>query len=493
MKKQYCITILLLVFMCQACFAQTVSITCRINGTKENDSVALFYFPKKWGSTSVGVQKINCGGTQGEYNFRIPELTEPCLFTLTMLHNRKPLLITQWMEPGDSIFFETDTTLRNIRITGNNAAKNRLELQWQQWKAARRKQGVNGPDAIIPGRYSNIEEAQTHLRAVYNRERVAWKELTAAVQQPINPLLFQTMTNDIGWNELKSLLACFNEAWEKSFGMPDGTTRRDSLQLFYATQFAELLKQHQDKASGSLLSETFLDFAVRKTMTDARIQQGNLDAVEAINYLPLLKQWPITQRNAIATTLITYLYTYSPNVLHSDQLAEALLDTITDDNMNSLVKNFLSRLQPGAPMYPFVLRDAQGKIWSPAALKGKAVVMDFWYNGCKACVILESVMRKVKASMGKRNDIAYVSISIDPTRERWQEALKSGLYTDPENINLFTEGLAGEHPMVKHYAISAYPRMLLFSKDGKIVSADAPKSGPNLVTELSKLIDAAAK
>lgn len=493
-SQRFILSLLLVVLLqCQVSFAQNTRISCHISGSSDKDTVVLFFFPQKFGIASAGVQRFACAGSKGDFQFLLPPMKHPGMVSMVLKRNHANLLQQQWIAPGDKLLILTDTTAAAIEIEGEQSAKNKLQQSWQQWLRSKNKQGPLASDAILFSRYRNPEEALEHILQVAAKEKAAWEEMAAPLQNQVEPMMLRTLAADHGWKTLLHLLSYTNESWEKSFKAEDGVKLRGLLQNFYESTITPLLQQQLEQSTNAYTSPVLLDFAVRKTMTDARMQQGNLEAIEALHYLPFLAQWPEAIHDAVCTALITYLYSYSPNVLHTDKLAEAILAGMSDPGMISRVRAFLQRLQPGTPLYPFELKDEKGTIWTADALKQKAIVMDFWFNGCKACTILANDLRKLKTALGNRSDIAFVSINVDPSRGRWLNGLETGLYTDPENINLFTEGLAIEHPLAKNYEVSACPRLLIFAKGGKLHSADPPMSGPNLLEDLRAMVEEAAR
>ena len=127
------------------------------------------------------------------------------------------------------------------------------------------------------------------------------------------------------------------------------------------------------------------------------------------------------------------------------------------------------------PAYAFALPDANGKVIRLADLKGKVVFIDFWYTGCGACSkFYLTVLHEVEKTFAGREDIVFLTISIDSTKEQWLKSLKEGRYTStdaPNVINLYTDGQAAEHEIIKWYKIRGYPQQILIGKDGKIIRA----------------------
>lgn len=474
-------------------YGQSTTVSGRIAGAS-GDSVVLFFFPQKFGWTNVGMIRLTTAADRENFRFELPPMEHPGQFTLGLMRGKKTLLgDEQWIEPGDSLVVQTDTSVAQLWITGKNAAKNQLQKSWEKWKRARISLGLNSEDAIVPFRYRDTREAWQHITGVHARHRSDWEQIAAPLREQIRDTLYKTLEADNKWDELQSLLVYTNYAWEKTFTAADRDNRQDSLKEYYNQQLEPALKKLLQQTNGNYLSPVFLDFAVRKTMTDARMQQNNLEAVEATQYLSFLDQWPLRVREWVASCLVSYLFTFTPNVRHSQELAKALSVQVKDPVLASRIRAYSLRFQPGTAIPPFKMKDEKGKTWTERELSSGTIVMDFWFNGCRACVQLQNALRKVKAELGDRKDIVFVSVNIDNDRDRWLSGLQSGLYTDPDNINLFTDGLAEEHPFVKHYEVTACPRLILFSKSGKLLTAEPPMGGGQVVTELKTLIEDASK
>lgn len=101
--------------------------------------------------------------------------------------------------------------------------------------------------------------------------------------------------------------------------------------------------------------------------------------------------------------------------------------------------------------------------------KGKVVFIDFWFTGCKACMLYhENFLAPVMEEYKNNRDIVFLTVNIDDTRERWLRSLKGGEYTSPGAINLYTDGQGSNHEVIKHYKVYAYPRPLLIDKNGNV-------------------------
>ncbi|WP_316815712.1 TlpA disulfide reductase family protein [Pedobacter nyackensis] len=124
----------------------------------------------------------------------------------------------------------------------------------------------------------------------------------------------------------------------------------------------------------------------------------------------------------------------------------------------------------GTPGYNFELKDVNDKTYTLAGFKGKVVVIDMWAMWCAPCLAEKPVMEKIAHELKDRNDIVFVGVSVDGLnrREIWKGFVKKNGFTSIELLSNATESIQ------KYYRIEGIPRFLIFDREGKIVSVDAP-------------------
>lgn len=141
-----------------------------------------------------------------------------------------------------------------------------------------------------------------------------------------------------------------------------------------------------------------------------------------------------------------------------------------------LAKNVLNRVvqvyAKGTPAFAFALPDSTDKVFELTDFHGKGVLLDIWYTGCLPCAYFAKRLEKEVYPFVNRDSSVFASISVstDKSRSRWIKSLKTGIYTSPENLNLYTGGLGTEHPIMKYYDIIGFPFVLLIGKDGRVYS-----------------------
>ncbi len=155
-----------------------------------------------------------------------------------------------------------------------------------------------------------------------------------------------------------------------------------------------------------------------------------------------------------------------------DCLKDAL-SFVTDSTDRNSLQQLLNSRQNGKPAYDFSLEDKDGRLVRLSDLKGRVVLLDFWFTGCTFCARLSKKMgQEVLPYIKAKDNLVYVSISIDKDKAKWIKSLASGEYTHGTNINLTTGKSGNGHPIISHYKIMNYPTLILVDRNGNIVDAN---------------------
>lgn len=135
--------------------------------------------------------------------------------------------------------------------------------------------------------------------------------------------------------------------------------------------------------------------------------------------------------------------------------------------------------------FAFELKDTLGRGVRLSDFKGKTLVMDFWFTGCKACVQVAQYLHQVVIPQFQSDtNVVFIAVSTDISFLQWKKSIRSRLYSNPPQLNLFTMGMGSQHPLCLHYGFEGAPQMLLIDKDGRLISSVNP--GPQLVEMIRK-------
>jgi thiol-disulfide isomerase/thioredoxin len=166
----------------------------------------------------------------------------------------------------------------------------------------------------------------------------------------------------------------------------------------------------------------------------------------------------------------------------SRQVYEALRDRFsTSPNLRQKCKDELARLDRiGKPAPGEAVRDLQGKVFRPADLKGKYVLVDFWATWCNPCIAeLPNVQAAYTKYHGKGLEI--VGVSLDETVEPVTDFVKARRIPWRQIHNTTSGG-----DLVAAYGVTSIPATFLIAPDGNVVRIEL--RGPALDKVLAQLI-----
>jgi len=133
------------------------------------------------------------------------------------------------------------------------------------------------------------------------------------------------------------------------------------------------------------------------------------------------------------------------------------------------------------PAPDFELPGLDGKMYSLKELKGKVVVLNFWFIACKPCVNEMGVLSDIKNKYGPAK-VVFLALSLDG-----KDAVKTFLQHHQFNY-IILPGAAGVH---KKYNLNAYPTSVVIDSRGKISFVQI--GGPNIGENLQAAINVALK
>ncbi|OJY97936.1 MAG: hypothetical protein BGP13_09730 [Sphingobacteriales bacterium 40-81] len=175
-------------------------------------------------------------------------------------------------------------------------------------------------------------------------------------------------------------------------------------------------------------------------------------------------------KGVVREKLITkFLLSDYESLRNPDSFYYATTSYIRTEKYSKQLADFFSIRRVGSIAYDFSLLDLEGNQIKLSDFSGKVVLLDFWYEGCAPCVMLnKEVLKKVKEYFNKNTNIVFISINLGSGEQAWKKAVKSGLYTDLGAVNVYTGELGYNHPVVSEYAVSAAPTLFLIDKNGRL-------------------------
>jgi thiol-disulfide isomerase/thioredoxin len=125
--------------------------------------------------------------------------------------------------------------------------------------------------------------------------------------------------------------------------------------------------------------------------------------------------------------------------------------------------------QTGGRDLGFKLIDDAGHSITKESLKGKVVVMDFWYTGCKGCVQMVPALSKVEEFFKGDTNIVFLNVSIDENKDRWLQSIQHKKYTTGNGKSVYTGGEGSKHHIIKNFGVGSYPSIFVMNDRGKLM------------------------
>jgi len=210
---------------------------------------------------------------------------------------------------------------------------------------------------------------------------------------------------------------------------------------------------------------------------------------DSVSFANLKNKYKGFLRDRLLT--IFFLNNYKKNLKMANWLQDAL-PLVMDQNCKELLLELVNSLSPGRPAFDFSLQDTSKKNVKLTDFREKIVFMDFWFTGCGACKQLTEAMKPVIEYFKNNPRVVFIGVSIDGDFEDWKKSVRSGQYSNEGSIDLYTNGLKSNHPIIKHYGFSGYPNLLLIDGRGNIITGSPPRpvwSSPTKTNELITLIE----
>ncbi|WP_276485614.1 peroxiredoxin family protein [Paraflavitalea pollutisoli] len=129
------------------------------------------------------------------------------------------------------------------------------------------------------------------------------------------------------------------------------------------------------------------------------------------------------------------------------------------------------------PAPDFTLTDLQGKAWSLASLKGKIVVLNFWFTSCGPCIKEMPDLNKLTRQYDAR-EVVFLAIT----------------FNDADQVRAFQQRVAFDYTLlpaaratINDYKITNYPTSLVIDQQGVVKKIQ--QGGANIEETLTTAID----
>ncbi len=113
------------------------------------------------------------------------------------------------------------------------------------------------------------------------------------------------------------------------------------------------------------------------------------------------------------------------------------------------------------------VRTLDGDRISPEALRGKVVVLNFWFIACAVCRAHQPKLNELKAKFSDEANVVFLAVTADPPGEVKKYLAKQSFEY---------RHVAGAQAALKTFRFVGYPKNIVISKEGEIVYWRSPVS-----------------
>jgi len=202
-------------------------------------------------------------------------------------------------------------------------------------------------------------------------------------------------------------------------------------------------------------------------------------------------------KGVIREEVLAFFFHYVKGVIHNvgfePEVEEILADYYKQPGFldyKEVVREYVieqRKKRAGKNDVDFKLTDVDGKSFTKENLKGKVVVMDFWFTGCKGCVQMVPALSRIEDLFKEDTNVVFLSVSIDENRDRWLQSIRQKKYTTGNGKNLYTGGQGSNHHIIRNFGVESYPSIFVMNDRGNLIY-HYPKLDPR-VDSGKKLID----
>ena len=121
-------------------------------------------------------------------------------------------------------------------------------------------------------------------------------------------------------------------------------------------------------------------------------------------------------------------------------------------------------IQPGDLFPEFELRDNRGKVWTREDFRGRKVLVNFWYTGCRPCIY---EMPELSRWVSRYPDVLFVAMTFQ-TAEQIERTVKEKKF----KFHQLVEARDVEDAV----GLGSYPLTLILDEDSRVILVEAGTS-----------------
>ncbi|WP_316837881.1 thioredoxin family protein [Pedobacter nutrimenti] len=508
MKKAiiYTKVILLIIICCNTCIAQiqnTIKFSGRIKDLVKKDiyqEVVVDYNSDNGFDPTGHHSSTFTINNSGYFQFELPDLNKPYKISMSIYNNDGTKLLwsnSYYTEPKDNIYMQIviDESADSIVCTGigmnkyNLAQKLNKQYFNDYYTELNLTTKIDNNGSMI---FTNPDELTRRLKRLVR--------LVKKFESKKQELIRHTKIT----NQIRTILsyefASYYDDWRLRIGILYANNKNYSTQiisnyLHYKNLFfndpnpiAELCPKYLSKLSSRLILE------LKMNSKSDKVKINSLYDTIKNNYTGSIRDRLIGE--CIFSNVVFHdLESSSEN--YRDSIYKKALRDVSIPYVKRAIENKineLSKISGKSSLIESKFYALDGSKFDLKTLKGKIILIDTWFLGCRGCAMFhEDFEKEIYPKIREYKNFVLLSINIDDKAESWKKGLESNLYTSINNTNIINvntgSGIGLSHPFLKYYSVSGAPYLMLVNSNGEIYYQPRIFDKSELINKINELID----
>ena len=161
------------------------------------------------------------------------------------------------------------------------------------------------------------------------------------------------------------------------------------------------------------------------------------------------------------------MYKTEAFVNDNDQFKLAYLTKMTQEELQEMMETYQNQSSSfdaalkGKPLPDFVFKDILGNTYMPEDIKGKVVVINFWFMSCAPCIEEMPELNKLVKEY-KNNDVLFLALTLDEKSPELNKFLKTYVF----NYNIIPDS---KDYIVKKLQVPVFPTHIVLDKNSNVM------------------------
>ena len=162
------------------------------------------------------------------------------------------------------------------------------------------------------------------------------------------------------------------------------------------------------------------------------------------------------------------VYKVEAFVNDNDVFKLAYLTKFTQDELQEMMETYQNQSASfdaalkGKPLPDFVFKDILGNTYTPEDIKGKVVVINFWFMSCAPCIEEMPELNKLVEEYENNNDVLFLALTLDEKGSMLNKFLETNVF----NYNIVPDS---KDYIMKKLQVPSFPTHIVLDKNSNVM------------------------